>query len=107
MFIRYFLSGKNFAKKFSSSSVQRCCIKKVLVKVSQILQGNTCARVWHKCFSVKLTKFLRTIFLYRTPQVTASVGVEFFINFFPDLRMSLGLLGYIDLLSSVYNSNIV
>ena len=35
------------------------------------------------------------------------LGVEFFIIFFADLRMSLGLLEYFDLLSSVYNSNIV
>ena len=31
-------------------------------------------------------------FFYRTPQVDASVA--FFINFFEDLRMSLGLLEY-------------
>ena len=40
------------------------------------------------------------------------LGVEFFyfyfyFLFFSDLRMSLGLLEYFDLLSSVYNSNIV
>ena len=58
VFIRYFLSVRNFPNKFSSSS----------------------------CGS--------------------SLGVEFH-NFFADLRMSLGLLEYFDLLSSVYNSNIV
>ena len=57
-FIRYFLSLRNFANKFSSSS----------------------------CGS--------------------SVRVEFH-SFFADLRMSLGLLEYFDLLLSVYNSNIV
>ena len=35
------------------------------------------------------------------------LGVEFFIKIFEDLRMSLGLLEYFDLLSPVYNSNIV
>ena len=59
MFIRYFLSVRNFAKKFSSSS----------------------------CASL--------------------LGVEFFIKLFVDLRMSLGLLGYFDLLSSLYKSNVV
>ena len=34
-------------------------------------------------------------------------GVEPFINVFADLRMSLGLVEYGDLLSSVYNWNIV
>ena len=57
-FIRYFLSGKNFPNKFSSSS----------------------------CGS--------------------ALGVGFHV-FFADLRMFIGLLEYFDLLSSVYNSNIV
>ena len=35
------------------------------------------------------------------------LGVDFFINFCADLRMSVGLLNYFDLLSSVYNSNII
>ena len=58
VFIRCFLSVRNFANKFSNSS----------------------------CGS--------------------SLGVEFH-NFFADLRMSLGLLEYFDLLSSVDNLNIV
>ena len=63
-------------------------------------------RLWHRCFPVKFTKFLGKFF-YRTPQVADSFDVEFFIIFFADLRMSVGLLEYYDLLLSVYNSSIV
>ena len=37
----------------------------------------------------------------------SSPGVEFFINLFADLKMFLRLVEYFDLLSSVYNSNLV
>ena len=33
-------------------------------------------RLWHRCFPVNFTKFLRTPFFNRTPLVTASVKVE-------------------------------
>ena len=59
VFIIYFLSVRNFANKFSSSS-----------------SGSL-------------------------------LGIEFFIIFFADLNISLGFPEYFDLLSSVYNSNIV
>ena len=72
------------------SSHQSCSIKKVFLKISQNLQENTCAwvscrqrpttllkkRLWHRCFPVNFTKFLRTPFFNRTPLVTASVKVE-------------------------------
>ena len=46
--------------------------KKVFLKISQNSQENTCTRVsfykklkrlWHRCFPVNFTKFLRTSFL--------------------------------------------
>ena len=52
-------------------------------------------------FSCEIYEIFKNTFFYRTPQVAAWVGVEVFINFFTDLRMSLALLEYFD--SSVYN----
>ena len=47
-----------------------CSVKKVFLKILQISQGNTCARVsfilkkrlWHRCFPGNFVKFLRTAF---------------------------------------------
>ena len=58
-------------------------------------------------FSCEFFEIFKNTFFYRTSQMAASVGVEFFVNFFADLRMSLGFLEYLDLLSAIYNSNIV
>ena len=105
----------------SEAVVRRCCIKKVLLYISQISQDNNCARasflikfqasrlqlrLWHTCFPVKFTKFLRTPFLWNT-SCGCFCWCRVFHKFFADLRMSLGLLEYIDLLSTVYNSNII
>ena len=40
-------------------------------------------------FFCEIYEIFKNTFLYRTPQVAASVCVEFFIIFFADLRMSL------------------
>ena len=63
---------------------RRCSVKKVFLEISQNSQKNTCARVsfliscrpeacnfiwkrlWHRCFPVNFTKFLRTPFLQNT-----------------------------------------
>ena len=60
--------------------VQRCSVKKVFLKMSQSSQEGTCTRdsfliklqawpatllkknIWHRCFTVNFTKFLRTPF---------------------------------------------
>ena len=56
----------------------------MFLKISQNSQGNNCAqspafllkkRLWHKCFSVNIDKFLRILF-YRTPLV-AAFGMRF------------------------------
>ena len=52
-------------------------------------------------------EIFKNTFFDRTPQVDSSIGVEFFRNFFADLRMSLGVLECFDLLSSVYNPKVV
>ena len=63
--------------------------------------------------SQKLKYSLDIFFLLgilQTNSIVAAVKVHLvqsFIIFFADLRMSLGLLEYFDLLSPVYNSNIV
>ena len=62
-------------------------MEKVFLEFSQNSQENTCTRVsfliklqappatllkkglWHRCFPVNFTKFLRTPFFYRTPLV--------------------------------------
>ena len=64
----------------------------VFVEISQNSQENTCARVffnkvlglrpatllkkilWYRCFPVNFSKFLRTLFFYRTPSMAASVN---------------------------------
>ena len=69
---------------FLRGSQQECSIKQVLLENSQNSQENTCARVffkkvqglspatllkkrlWHRCFLVNFTKFLRTSFLQNT-----------------------------------------
>ena len=67
------------------SSYRRCSIKKLLLKILQISQENTCVRVsflkklqaescnlilknriWHRCFSVNFVRFLRTSILQNT-----------------------------------------
>ena len=63
--------------------------------------------------SQRLKCSLHIFFLLGILQTNSAVAaVEFqlvqsFIIFFADLRMSLGLLEYFDLLLSVYNSNII
>ena len=62
----------------SEAVIQSCSVKKVFLEISQNSQENTCARVsffnkvaglrlkkqlWHRCFRVNFTKFLRTQFL--------------------------------------------
>ena len=37
-------------------------IKKLFLKISLILQKNTCPRLWHRCFLVKFAKLLRAPF---------------------------------------------
>ena len=110
----------------SEAVVRRCCIKKVFLKILQISQENTCARtsffnkvsslspttlfkkrLQHKCFPMKFRNFLRTSLFIEHLRWLLLMMQNFFINFFGDLRISLGLLKYFDLLSSVYNSNIV
>ena len=49
---------------FRSSHWRRSMFyKKVLLKVSQNSQGNTCTRLWHRCFAVS---FEKTFFLKNT-----------------------------------------
>ena len=70
------------SKRFISNLevvAHRCSVKKVFLEVLQNSQGNVCARVsfliklqapitllkkrlWHRCFPVNFTKFLRTTF---------------------------------------------
>ena len=54
---------------------QRCSIKKVFLEISLNSHENTCARVWHKCFSVNFVEFLRTPF-YRTPLDDCSIHTQ-------------------------------
>ena len=75
--------ARNLCQKFNLEAVtQKCSVKKVFLKISQNSQENTCARVlffnkvagirpatlfnkriWHRCYPVNFTKFLRTPFL--------------------------------------------
>ena len=67
---------------FTEAVVRMCSVKKVILKISQNSQENTCARVsffnkvaslrpatllkkrlWHRCFPVNFAKSLRTPFL--------------------------------------------
>ena len=70
------------SKRFISNLevvAHRCSVKKVFLEILQNSQGNVCARVsfliklqapitllkkrlWHRCFPVNFTKFLRTTF---------------------------------------------
>ena len=50
--------------------IRRCSVKMVFLEISQNSQENTCARVsflkkilWHRCFPVNFSKFIRTPFL--------------------------------------------
>ena len=68
-------------KRFRSSH-WRCSVKKMFLEISQNSQENTCARIslliklqastlfkkslWHRCFPVNFSKFLRTPFLQNT-----------------------------------------
>ena len=71
--------------KWTDAVAQRCSVKKVLLQISKNSQENTCARVssfnkvaglmpatllkkrlWHRCFPVNFSKFLRTPFLQNT-----------------------------------------
>ena len=84
----YFFAANNWVYTseiaIDRSNHRRCSLKKVFLKILQISQENTCARVsflkgsrprpaillkkrlWHSCFPVKFAKFLKTPF-YRTP----------------------------------------
>ena len=64
----------NSSRKLSKVVAQRCSAKKVFLEILQNSQENTCAQVswpgtflkkglWHKCFPVNFTKFLRRPFL--------------------------------------------
>ena len=64
----------NSSRKLSKEVAQRCSAKKVFLEILQNSQENTCAqvswpatflkkRLWHKCFPVNFTKFLRRPFL--------------------------------------------
>ena len=55
---------------FREADAQRCSVKKVLLKILQKSQENTCAivsiltkKLWHRCFSVNFEKLLTTPFL--------------------------------------------
>ena len=77
------LNGCSFQQVLQQNSeavVQRCSVKKVLLKISQNLQENACARVaflikfsrlWHRCFLVNFAKVFKSTFFYRTPSVVA------------------------------------
>ena len=62
---------KRSLEQRTEAVIRRYSVKKVLLKVSQNSQKNTCARVstllkkrlWHKCFPVNFAKFLRTSFI--------------------------------------------
>ena len=64
----------NSSRKLSKVVAQRCSAKKVFLEIFQNSQENTCAqvswpatflkkRLWHNCFPVNFTKFLRRPFL--------------------------------------------
>ena len=70
-----FNGNSNIENKVQRSEViaPRCSVKKVFLEISQNSQENTCAKVcrlrpatllktrlWHRCFPVNFTKFLRT-----------------------------------------------
>ena len=65
--------NRKTVKKITEAVVQRCSIKKVLIKFLQNSQENTCARVsfliklqtwklWHRCFPGNFAKFLGALF---------------------------------------------
>ena len=54
----------------SEAVVKSCSVKKASLEISQISRENACARacflkkrLWHRCFPVNFSKFLRTSFL--------------------------------------------
>ena len=67
-----------FSRFPSTEAVTRSCsARKVLLKISQISQENTCARVsflrlWHRCFLVNFVKFQRAPFLTEHLRATVS-----------------------------------
>ena len=71
--IYFNFSGELISYKFTSfrSSHRRWSVKNGFLEISQNSQENTCARVsflilWHRCFPVNFTKFLRAPFLQNT-----------------------------------------
>ena len=65
------------------SSYQRCSKRKSFLRNFAKLTENTCARVslkkrlWHRCFPVNFTKFLRTPFLRNTSGRLLLTGISF------------------------------
>ena len=69
---------------FIEAVIQRCFVKKVFLKILQKSQENPCARVsflikwqlkkrlWHRCFPVNITKFLRTLIFIEHLRFAAS-----------------------------------
>ena len=63
---------KTWLSAMNKAAIQRRSVKKVLLKISQNLQENTCARVsflikwkkrlWRRCFSVNFAIFFRKAF---------------------------------------------
>ena len=73
------LCRKGVLKNFANSQENTCATVSFLIKVaglSQSPEGRTATllkkRLWHRCFPVNFTKFLRTPFFYRKPPVAAS-----------------------------------
>ena len=70
-FIHATLMRDNYKSSLTEAVVQTFSVKKVLLESSQNSRENTCARVsflikkklWHWCFAVNFTKFLRIPFL--------------------------------------------
>ena len=75
----YFCPSIIVQKKCPEAVTRRCSVKKVFLDILQNSQENSCARVsfliklqvsglqlWHRCFPLNFTKFLRTPFLQNT-----------------------------------------
>ena len=92
--------GKRWFKNlWFRTSHQKCSIKKVLLKLSQNSQENTCARasfliklqasgcnfikkrLWHRCFLVSFPKIFKVTYFYRATLVAAS-GSYKLVSFF-------------------------
>ena len=74
VFLTMFISGSSRAKMFCKKSFPRNFAELAGKHLCQIIFLRKKKRLWHRCFLVHFSNFLRTPFSNRTPPDTASVS---------------------------------